>query len=275
MLTDLAYAGYLAATSKVTTFNADTLTYARKAIQLLQTGGKLDNWTPYSGKDEALGYLNNTVGVLTLDKEPAESLRHLIKAAQLEGKLKTQAVTYGAIGDAYTNGPYDKLSAEYNAKFKDKDETPESKLALENLNQVIDRIVDAYARAVSLAGNDPALQPRKKLWLDSLTGLYKFRHPSDSEAALTAMIANVMSKPLPSEPTPVTTLPTTTPAATATPASGNGVGNGAGATSKPATTTTTTPAVTTAPKTTTATSTTVVKPKPKNNHPKPQAKRRN
>jgi len=260
VLTDLAYAGYLAATSNVTTFNTDTLTYAKKAIQLLDAGGKLDNWAPYSGKDEALGYLHNAVGVLTLEKEPSASLRHLIKAAQLEGKLKTQAVTYGAIGDAYTTGPYEKLSADYNARFKDKDETPESKLALENLNQVIDRIVDAYARAVSLAGNDAPLQPRKKLWMDALTGLYKFRHPNDSDAVMNAMIAGVMSKPLPPEPTPITTLPTTAPAATATP-SGTGAGNGAGA-SKPATGTT--PAAATAPKptTTTATSTTVVKPKP-------------
>jgi len=276
VLTDLSYAGYLAATSKVDTFNADTLTYARKAIQLLQAGGKLDNWTPYSGKDEALGYLNNTVGVLTIDKDPSDALRHLIKAAQLDGKLKTQAVTYGAIGDAYQSGPYDKLSADYNARFKDKDETPESKLALENLNQVIDRIIDAYARAVSLAGNDAALQARKKLWMDNLTGLYKFRH-KDSDAGLTEMIASVMSKPLPGEPTPITTLPATTPTTTTTPVSGaaTGAGNGAAATSKPATTPAT-PAVTTTPKTTTttATTTTVVKPKPKNNHSKPKAKRR-
>lgn len=272
VLTDLAYAGYLAATSKVDTFNVDTLTYAKKAIQLLQAGGKLDNWTPYSGKDEALGYLNNTVGVLSLDKDPSNALRHLIKAAQLDGKLKTQAVTYGAIGDAYQSGPYDKLSADYNARFKDKDETPESKLALENLNQVIDRIIDAYARAVSLAASDPALQARKKLWMDHLTGLYKFRH-KDSDAGLTEMIASVMSRPLPGEPTPITTLPATT----TTPVSGTatGGGNGAAVTAKPATTSAT-PAVTTTSKTTTttATTTTVVKPKPKNNHPKPRARRR-
>jgi hypothetical protein len=273
VLTDLAYAGYLAATSKVDTFNADTLTYARKAIQLLQAGGKLDNWTPYSGKDEALGYLNNTVGFLNLEKDPSDALRHFIKAAQLEGKLKTQAVTYGAIGDAYMSGPYEKLSADYNARFKDKDETPESKLALENLNQVIDRIIDAYARAVSLAGSDAGLQGRKKIWLDTLTGLYKFRHPNDPDSALTAMIASVTSKPLPPEPTPISTLPTATPSPT--PASGSPVG--AATPVKPATTTaaTGTAPTTSAPKpaTTTVTSTTVVKPKPKNNHS--TAKRRN
>ncbi len=275
VLIDLAYAGYLAASSKVDTFNADTLNYAKKAIQLLQAGGTLENWAPYSGKDEALGYLNNTIGVLTIHKDPSEALRHLLKAAQLEGKLKKDAITYGYIGDAYQSGPYDRLSAEYNAKFKDKDETPESKLALENLNQVIDRMIDAYARAVALSGTDAASQGRKKAWMDTLTTWYKFRH-KDSDAGLNELIASVMSKPLPPEPTPITTLPAATPTTTTTPVSGTGTGsgNGAAATSRPVTTPAS-PAVTTAPKTTTTTTTTTtaVKPKPKNNHPKPKAKR--
>ncbi len=264
VLTDLAYAGYLAASSKVTTFNADTLTYARKAIQLLQAGGTLENWAPYTSKDEALAYLNNTIGVLTINENPSEALRNLLKAAQLEGKLKKDAITYGYIGDAYQSGPYDKLAAAYKACCEGKDETPESKLALENLNQVIERMIDAYARAVALSGADAASQARKKAWLETLTTWYKFRH-NNSDAGLTEMIAGITSKPLPPEPTPITTLPTTTPAAT-TPASGTGAGNGAAAT----------PATTTAPKTTTTTSaTTVVKPKPRNNHAQPSPKRRN
>ena len=276
VLIDLAYAGYLAASSKVTTFNADTLNYARKAIQLLQAGGTLESWAPYTSKDEALGYLNNTIGVLTITENPSEALRNLLKAAQLEGKLKKDAITYGYIGDAYQSGPYDKLAAAYKACCEGKDETPESKLALQNLNQVIDRMIDAYARAVALSGADAASQARKKAWMETLTNWYKFRN-NNSDAGLTEMIASVTSKPLPPEPTPITTLPTTTPAATATPASGTGVGNGAGTTAKPATTTgTAAPAATTTPKpaTTTVTTSTTVKPKPKNHHSKPKAKRR-
>ena len=59
--------------------------------------------------------------------------------------------------------------------FEGKDETPESKLALENLNQVIDRMIDAYARAVALSGTDAASQARKKAWMETLTNWYKFR----------------------------------------------------------------------------------------------------
>jgi len=272
VLIDLAYAGYLAASSKVDTFNGDTLNYAKKAIQLLQAGGTLENWLPYSGKDEALGYLNNTIGVLTIHRDPSEALRHLLKAAQLEGKLKKDAITYGYIGDAYQSGPYDRLSAEYNAKFKDKDETPESKLALENLNQVIDRMIDGYARAVALSGTDAASQARKKAWMDTLTTWYKFRH-KDSDAGLNELITSVMSKPLPPEPTPIKALPAATTTTTTTPVSGTatGPGNGAGAVVKPVTTPAAA-ATTTATKTT-KTTTTAVKPKPKNNHPRFRARR--
>lgn len=275
VLIDLAYAGYLAASNKVNTFNADTLNYARKAIQLLQAGGTVDNWAPYTSKDEALSYLNNTIGVLTITENPSEALRNLLKAAQLEGKLKKDAITYGYIGDAYQSGPYVKLAEAYKVCCEGKDETPESKLALENLNQVIDRMIDAYARAVALSGSDAANQARKKAWMDTLTNWYKFRN-KDSITGLDSLIASVMSKPLPPEPTTITTLPTATPAATPASGTGTGAGNGAAATTKPVTPTTT-PAVTTAPKptTTTETTTTTVKPKPKNHHRTATAKRRN
>ena len=279
VLMDLAYAGYLAHGSKVETFNADSLVYAKKAIQLIQSGGVPENWVPYTNKDEALSYLNNTIGVLTIGNSPSVALSYLLKAAQLEGKLKKEAITYGYIGDAYQSGPYDKLSADYKLKFEKKDETPESKLALENINQVIDRMIDSYARAVALSGAEAANQARKKAWLDTLTTWYKYRH-SDSDAGLTDLIAGAMSKPLPPEPAPLTTLPAGAPATSSTPANGTSTTAGSNmapgtvvppATNKTTTTTTAPLTTTTTPKTTTTNAQTastkpVVKPKTRNNH---------
>lgn len=276
VLIDLSYAGFLALTSKVPTYNTDTLNYSKKAIQLIQSGTAPDAWTPYSGKDEALAYLNNTIGQLLFQQNPAEALPYLIQAAQLEGKLKKQAITYGYIGDAYQVGLYEKLSADYKAKFEGKDETPESKLALENINQVVDRIIDAYARAVALAGNDPATQASKKVWMESLTGLYKYRH-NQSETGLPELIASVTSKPLPPLPTRITALPASTPSST-TPNSGNPgmstvpAGSTAAPAAKTTVSTTVTPGGTKSTTTTTATTTattkpaTTAKPKPRNNH---------
>jgi len=261
VLIDLAYAGYLAAGSKVETFNADSVVYARKAIQLLQAGTVPDVWAPYTNKDEALSYLNNTIGVLTIHKNPSEALPFLLKTAQFEGKLKKQPVTYGNIGDAYQTGPYDKMSTDYKTRFEGKDESPESKLALENINQVIDRMIDAYARAVALSGTDPVYQASKKNWLDTLTTWYKYRH-NQSDVGLTDLIAGVMAKPLPPEPTPLTTLPPSAPT-TSTPANGS---TAAGSNAVTGTATT--------PKTTTTSAETAktkapVKPKVRNNHRRP------
>jgi hypothetical protein len=278
VLMDLTYAGYLAFTSKVETFSADTLVYGKKAIQLIQAGTVPESWAPYANKDEALGYLNNAIGVLTMPKSASEALPYLLKAAQLEGKLKKQPITYGYIGDAYQSGPYDKLSAEYKQLYLGKDETPESKLALENINQVVDRMIDAYARAVALSGTDAAYQSRKTAWMETLTTWYKYRH-NQSDAGLTDLIAAVMSKPLPPEPTPLTTLPAATPATSSTPVPGSSTAAGStsapGPVVSPATNKPTTSAASTA--TTTLKPTTAetagakppAKPTTRNNHRRP------
>jgi hypothetical protein len=275
VLMDLAWAG---AASKIEAYSADALAYGKKAIQLIEAGTVPDVWAPYASKEDALSYLNNAVGVLTLAKDPSGALPYLLKSAQYEGKLKKQAFVYGLIGDAYQSGPYDKLFADYQKLYAGKDETPESKLALENVNQVIDRMIDAYARAVSLSGADAANAASKKAWMETLTTWYKYRNKG-SDAGLTDLIAGVMAKPLPPQPTPLTTLPAAAPTTSSTPVPGSttaaGTTTGSGTVVAPANTKpATTPApstVTTNPKPATAAEAAVVKPKPKtrNNHRRP------
>ncbi|HEV7474420.1 MAG TPA: hypothetical protein VGN90_10255 [Pyrinomonadaceae bacterium] len=276
VLIDLGYGSYLAAaTLKQDSYNPDALTYSKKAIQMIESGKAPDSWAPFKGKDDTLAYLHNVVGRLSLKDNPAAALSSLIKAVQADTELKKDPFAYYFIGAAYEAGPYVKLSADYKAMFEGKDESPESKLALANIQQVIDRMVDAYARAVALAGADPKYQASKKEWMDALTTWYKYRH-SGVDTGLPEMIASVLSKPLPPEPTPITTLPAA-PAAPATgasssatpapettaPAGTNKTGTAATSPTTPAKSTTTTAAET-------ATGTkTPVKPKPRNNHRRP------
>lgn len=268
VLIDMAWGSYLAAIAlKNEALNADAVNYSKKAIQLLEANKAPEGWQPFKSKEDTLAYLYNVVGRQAVKTNPTEALNALIKSVQLETDLKKDPLNYYYIGFSYENGPYATLSGDYKTRFAGKDETPESKLALENINQVIDRIVDAYARAVALAGSDAKYAANKKEWLDTLSTWYKFRHNA-SDAGLNEMIASVLSKPLPPLPTPITTLPASTPAAT-TPTSGTpgAVGANTSATlpagAKPATTavTPTTTKTTTAPATTTTT-----KPKPRNNH---------
>ena len=196
---DLGYAGYLAASAKNETFNNEALGYARQAIQAIESGKTPTEWAPFKGKDDTLAYLNYAVGFLTLKTNPNESLDSLLKAARYESDIKKTPSTYYFLAVAYESGPYKTMSTSYQTLYANKPETPESKAALEKLNVVMDRIIDAYARAIAAAGTDPKLEQSRKEWLTQLTNYYKFRHDG-SDAGINEFIAAALQKPLPPKP---------------------------------------------------------------------------
>jgi hypothetical protein len=212
VLIDMGANGYLVAPLNNPSLTAEALDYARRSLQQLESGKTIEDWQPLAGRDVAVAYLNYTIGSLTLQNDPGSALKHLIKAAQFETPLKKSPFTYAYIAGGYETGAYAKQSEEYKRLYSGKDETPESKLALANINQLIDRMIDGYARAVALAGSDPKYAGQKPLWTESLSTWYKYRN-NDSDAGMSELVAGVLSKPLPPEPTPLTSLPPT-PAAT-------------------------------------------------------------
>ena len=224
VLVDMGANGFVLLPQKNAQLNAESLDYARRALQLLDSGKTVEDWGPLVNKDNAVAYLNFTIGAQSLEKDPAGALKYLLKSAQLETPLKKSPFPYAYIAGAYETGTYAKQSEAYKATYGGKDETPESKLALANINQIVDRMIDAYARAVALAGPENAAQ--KAVWLESLATWWKYRN-NNTDAGMNEFIASVTTKPLPPEPTPLTVLPASTPAATpattgATPTNGNG-----------------------------------------------------
>jgi tetratricopeptide (TPR) repeat protein len=196
---DLGYAGYLASSAKNDSFNTTALEYARRAIRDIESGKAPSDWAPFKGKDDTLAYLNYAVGFLMLKTTPDQSIDPLIKAVQYESDIKKTPSTYYFLAAAYESGPYRTLSTAFQTNYAGKPETPESKAALEKLNVVIDRMIDAYARAVAAAGSDPKTQQAKAGWMATLTNYWKFRH-ENSEAGLNEFIAAALSKPLPPKP---------------------------------------------------------------------------
>jgi hypothetical protein len=178
----------------------DSSQYAKKAIELIEAGKP---FAPFTTKDQALAYLNNEVAKSMLKSAPADAIPYFLKAARYESDLKKSPQLYADLAGAYGEGPIATQSDEYKKKFTT--ESPESKLAVDNLNQLIDRQIDALARATALSTN-PA---NKKTLNDLLTGLYTDRNKSTT--GLDALLAGILSKPVPDYPTPLT-LPT--PAAT-------------------------------------------------------------
>lgn len=195
----LGNAGFLAYKAGNDNFNNEAVGYARKAIQQIDSGKTPDDWKPFKGKDDTLAYLYNTIGLIKLKTAPAEAIEPLMKIAQIESDLKRDPLTYYYLARAYESGLYAKLSADYQKNYADKEVTPASKQALEKLNQVIDRIIDADARAVAASGTNPQYAQSKKASMDKLTLFYKFRH-QDSDAGLSELIASVSGKPLPPLP---------------------------------------------------------------------------
>jgi len=196
---------------------------AKKAIELIEAGKPFA--PAYTTKDQALAAMNYIVAKAAMKTSPAEAIPSFLKAAHYESDLKKTWQFYFELADAYDKGPIAKLTADYKSKIgPNNTETPESKLALENLFAMIDRQIDALARAAALA--DPT---NKKAITDDVTELYKYRNKSD--AGLSAMLASVLTKPIPDMPTPITELPTPSPTATPTPGTGStGTGTNGGAT---------------------------------------------
>jgi hypothetical protein len=225
VLVDMGANGFVLLPVKNAQLNAESLDYARRALQALESGKTVDDWGPLVNKDNAVAYLNFTIGAQSLEKDPGTALKHLLKSAQLESPLKKSPFTYAYIAGAYETGAYAKQSEAYKATYGGKDETPESKLALANINQIVDRMIDAYARAVALAGTEAQYATVKAQSLESLTTWWKYRN-NNTDAGMNEFIASVTTKPLPPEPSPITVLPASTPAATpaatGTPTTGNG-----------------------------------------------------
>nr|MBA2647223.1 hypothetical protein [Pyrinomonadaceae bacterium] len=188
---------------------------------------------PFKSKNEAVGYLNYALGYFAVkDKKYDEALTYFKTAAQQEGSFtKSEASTYSNIAFVYTQD-YTRLGDEYKRLYEGKDKTPESEAALARIDQVVDMMIDSYARAV--AYNDLSKTPNaagRAEWMKTLTEIYKYRK-GGSETGLPEFIKGVTATPLPTlgpAPAPVTATTTTAPA--------TGTTTGTPATTTPATTT--------------------------------------
>ncbi|HEV2904467.1 MAG TPA: hypothetical protein VGW32_05440 [Pyrinomonadaceae bacterium] len=242
---------------------------AKKAIELVEAGKPV---TPaYQTKDQALAAMNYLIAKSTMKTSPTDAIPFFIKAAKYQSDLQKSPVIYNELATAYGEGPVAKYAKDYAAiaaAGKSVDD-PETKLVVANLNQALDRQIDAFARAAA-ASTSPA---DKKAFMDVLSAVYKDRNKKDpAEAELNTLVASALTKPIPDAPAPITTLPTSAGGGGASPTSpaptGSAVGNPASGNSGSgsATSPTTKPAPSTGAPTTPAKPTASPTPKPRRNH---------
>jgi hypothetical protein len=197
VLIALGYGAVAASTeARNESFNADAAKYAARAIQLVGSGKIPETWAPFKSKEDVLGSLHYALGFYALKTNPDVAIQSFITAAQVDADRRNAPSTYYYLAAAYQSGPYKRLSDDYSKRFANQPESAESKAALDNINRVVDKMIDAYARAVALAGSNPQNQAAKAQWMTQLTNFYKFRH-NNSDAGLTEYIAGVLKTPLP------------------------------------------------------------------------------
>jgi len=202
--------------------NAQAAAEARTALQLIEQGKTADAWIPFANQQDAPAGLRYYLAAWSFDTAPKESVTQLIQVAQSNSTFSKEPATYQLLGAAYVNSEFNPLADEYKRLYEGKEETPESAALLSRINAVTDRIIDAYARAVALSNGKPNYAQINTQAKGALATFYKLRH-DNSEAGMSELVANVLSKPLP--------LPGQDPAPTAAPSSSSGVSgaNGAGA----------------------------------------------
>jgi hypothetical protein len=238
---------YAAGVNKNESFNGEAANYARKSIQIIQSG------QPFEKRDDTLGWLNSALGFFSLKTNPSEAVNYYIKAAGFEGAAKKDPQTYLFLADAYRAAEYTKLAGDIKTRCStgEQQATPECQALSSRLNLVVDRMIDAYARAIALA-TDPKFAQAKASWMTELTAFYKFRH-ENTDAGLDKYIAGILSTPLPTQPIGTGGTASTAPSTsqTTTGATGTTTGATTGATGTPAANTgaKTTPATTTPGKT--------------------------
>ena len=194
VLGTLTEAGYETAMAGDLTLNDETIGYARRAIKILETG-KLSRPDPFKNMDMAKGFLNSTLGWFVKEQLPVEAAAAYLKAAQSDSPYHTDPSVYHRMGVAILRGDFALLSKEYNEKYGAKPASPEQKQMFERLSHLVDRTIDAYARAVALSTKPEQQEARTKI-LAQLTSLYKNFH-NNSDEGLNDLIATVLTKPLP------------------------------------------------------------------------------
>lgn len=84
------------------------------------------------------------------------------------------------LGQAY-HFQYAAHAAKYQTFPEDQAETEEAKAVLAKLNEAADKVIETWARVMSLAGNDPLRKSLKEAVQPTVVELYKYRHPESPD----------------------------------------------------------------------------------------------
>lgn len=107
MLTLTSVGLKITAYDKSNAYNSETIYYAKKAIELIESGVRTKtrwgNFEPYESREKALGWLNYTIGYISYFrfKENKKAIPYFYRAAQYDMEFKYDAFIYQAVAIYY------------------------------------------------------------------------------------------------------------------------------------------------------------------------------
>ena len=173
VLVRMARAGADEARKKNRKYSDVSLQYGLKAIAIIEKGTKparVDDET-WSNHKAQLGQLYQQTAILYLAAENADEAKSRLKrASELSPQDPSNFALLGRV-----------INADYLAQLKSYEEMAEGKPkqdALKKLEDVLDLVIDSYARAAGLATGRPEYQSLLQQVILDLTTYYKYRHKS-------------------------------------------------------------------------------------------------
>lgn len=158
-------------------FDEQGLKYAGDVIARIEKGEgipgvPIETWN--AQKNGILASMHQSMGLFLKSKGDAvAAAEELRKAGELDG---TDPVTFYLLGETLMQGEYAQLRKKYD-ELPEK-LTDEAKALLAQADQVVDKIIVAYAQTVALGGTNASFQGLVAATKPNLEKFYKYRHNS-------------------------------------------------------------------------------------------------
>lgn len=176
--------------------DAEALAAAKRALDLVSQGKTADEWAPFTNAQDAPDGLRYYIAFFDAEKSPDDAIQNLVQVAKSKSSFSRDATTYQLLGAAYYKGEVARLAAEYKSKYEGKPETPESKALLERVNQTLDKVIDAYARAVALSDGNTSQAAMNASARKVLSTVYAQRHDGSTDG-MDQIVSKALTAPLP------------------------------------------------------------------------------
>jgi hypothetical protein len=168
-------------------YNGDTISYAKKAIDLIESGVTTQSrwgvFEPFETREKALAWLNYTIGYISYFrlKEGKKAIPYFYKATQYKGEFKYDAFVYQAVAIHYF----------------EKETVTASSLTI---NDFITRAVNlGQVDETGYAPEETAKNNEIAMLYKQLVNLYNLRYnlePNENVTSLTDYIQKLINRPL-------------------------------------------------------------------------------